>query len=346
MDGSAQDGNTRDASHARDATSRDAVLDARTKDAARPDAAIPTTPGGKRNFSVVYGNLDTTGTTWVRHANYTFTDQGTVASSHWHWESSLNKGKTAHTSHRCTFENTTKDCSVYVPTGWVDPAGQYTNRNGTFTLDEAGTVSIDWADGQREAWQVASTSSEKLHALRWQSSNYGITHGKGYGSNADWKVFRTLPEIVSAGGRKAWRGQRAAASSSDRVTINASDWGSTTLNLESFTSASSSSEGYTLHAMLPHSPNVCTGACSGERKGKIMYHLASQNKGRQMAYNNWCTCLSIGDEWPCYTRNMHPWALMSVLDDDGVHRGWLFIEQQNQTGYPAYQYQLGDFTDL
>jgi hypothetical protein len=78
-----------------------------------------------------------------------------------------------------------------------------------------------------------------------------------------------------------------------------------------------------------------------------MYHLASIGTSRQMAYNNWCTCLSLGSEWPCYDRNMHPLALNSVLDDSGAHRGWLFIEQQNQPGYGgSYQYQLGYWDDL
>ena len=98
--------------------------------------------------------------------------------------------------------------------------------------------------------------------------------------------------------------------------------------------------------MLPHSPNVCTGGCGGTRTGYIMYHLASANTGRQMVYNNWCTCLSLGDEWPCYDRNMHPLAIHSFLDDDGQHRGWLFIEQQDQPGSVGYLYQIGYWDDL
>lgn len=352
----------RDAKSDQDATARDAMLDSALNGDAHADAHAPaqdampdvdadmtlhTVPGGKHNFSVVYGNLDSAGTTWARHATLSFDDDGSVGSTYWHWESSLDKGKTALTSHRCTFEGVTKECSVYVPTGWIEPAKSYTNRSGTFALSaDGGEVHLSWEDGQEETWNVGTTSTPTLASLSFQSSNFGITHGVGYGSDASWATFRTLPEIVSAGGLKRWPGKIAGAFSADRETITTSDWRDVSLGLTDFTSASASSEGYTLHAMLPHSARACNGPCTGERTGFIMYHLASTNKGRQMAYNNWCTCLSLGDEWPCYNRNMHPWAFMSIIDDEGVHRGWLFIEQQNQSGYIGYQYQLGYFTDL
>lgn len=309
-------------------------------------APIPSIPGGKARFSVVYGNFDTVGTTWARHANYTFGSNGSIAATLWEWDSAQKKGKTAYTQHRCTFEGVTKNCSTYAPTGWVAPAKQYLSASGTFQIQSAGgQVAISWSDGKTETWSIQDTSSSGLKRLGFVSSSYDVTHGVGYGSNASWTTFRTLPEIVTAGGLKKWPGQRVMAGS-DGSTTTVSDWSSTLVNLSAFTSASWTSEGYTLHAMLPHSPTVCVGGCTGSHTGKIMYHLASTNTSRQMAYNNWCTCLSIGNEWPCYDRNMHPLALNSIIDDSGTHRGWLFVEQQNQPTYSGYQYQIGYFDDL
>ncbi len=303
-------------------------------------------PGGKERYSLVYGNLDSQGTTWVRHANYTFSKDGSVAATLWQWDSEAKKGKTPYTQHHCTMNGVTKNCFTYTPTGWTFPEKQHSPSTGSFQLLEKGArLRINWKSGKYEIWDVVPTSTPAMWALSFKDSGFGITHGWGYGSNASWKTFRTLQEIVKSGGLKKWTG-RASGASSDGSKISARDWGPTVIDLSSFTSASWSSAGYTLHAMLPHSSKVCTGACSGPYTGKIMYHLASTETGRTMAYNNWCTCLSLSAEWPCYNRNMHPLALNSIVDDAGEHRGWLYIEQQNQAGYTGYQYQIGYVDDL
>ena len=303
-------------------------------------------PGGKKHYSLVYGNLDAQGTTWVRHANYTFSKDGSVAATLWQWDSQGKKGKAPYTQHRCTMNGVTKDCFTYTPTGWIYPEKQHFDWTGSFQLLEKGVrLRIDWKGGEKESWDVVSTSTPTLRGLSFKDSSFAITHGQGYGSNAGWKIFRSLQQIVKDGGLKKWTG-RVAAASSNGSTISVRDWGPTLIDLSSFTSSSWSSKGYTLHAMLPHSSKVCTGGCTGPYSGKIMYHLASTETGRAMAYNNWCTCLSLAKEWPCYNRNMHPLALNSVIDDSGRHRGWLYVEQQNQVGYSGYQYQIGYVNDL
>jgi hypothetical protein len=51
-------------------------------------------PQGKANFSVVMGNFDTTGYTWVRIMDWTFNaSAGTVAGTSWTWDSTGRQGK-------------------------------------------------------------------------------------------------------------------------------------------------------------------------------------------------------------------------------------------------------------
>lgn len=305
-------------------------------------------PGGKANFSAVVGNLDTSGGTVVRIGNYTFNaSTGTVAYTYWHWDNTLEKGKTAFNIHTCTQDGITKTVTTYTPTGWVYPSGQYNNRSGSYIYNTStGVLSITWSSpwaGVTESWNVTNpdASTAKLSLL---SSNYGLTHGRGYGSNASWSTYKTVTTVP----RINYPGYRVTASSSNGTTISvtpttAGSWYPDALNLSSYTS---SSNGLALHAKLPASENVClpgAGCATGNTHTGIVYHLASQNNGRSMIYYHWCACLPQQSDFPSYSGNLHPYAMQQIIDDEGDLRGFVGIEQQDQPGSAGYQYQLKEY---
>lgn len=305
-------------------------------------------PGGKANFSAVVGNLDTSGGTVVRIGNYTFdASAGTVAYTYWHWDNTLEKGKTAFNIHTCTQDGISKTVNTYTPTGWVYPSGQYNGRSGSYTYNTTtGVLSITWAApwaGVTESWDV--TNPDALTAkLSLRSNNYGLTHGRGYGSNAAWSVYKTATTVP----RIDYPGYRVTASSSNGTTVSvtptgAGAWYPDALNLSSYTS---SANGLTLHTKLASSPNVClpgAGCASGNTHTGIVYHLASQNNGRSMVYNHFCACLPQQSDFPSYTGNLHPYAMQQIIDDNGDLRGFVGIEQQDQAGSAGYQYQLKEY---
>lgn len=289
-------------------------------------------PGGKSKFSIVYGNLDGSGTVWTRIANLNFNGStGTVGETFWQWDNILQKGKTAFNSHTCTMSGITKTVSVYTPTGWMLPSGQYTGWSGTYTYNSASALlTINWSNNQWEKWNV-SIPQTGLAQLNFNSSSYGISHGRGYGSNASWSVYKTISQVP----RVTYYGETIVESLSGS-TRTTTGWKNAPLNLAPFTS---SANGLALHAELPSSNAVCNSGCTTNRTG-IIYHLASNNNSRSMVYNHFCSCLPQSINYPKYDGNLHPYAVQQIINDAGELRGFVMLEQQNQSGYTGFQYQI------
>lgn len=312
-------------------------------------------PQGKANFTVTLGRMDTTNP-WVRVGQWTFNGSaGTVGATFWSW-SWNNKLPLANlNNHRCTFDGVTSWCNVMTPYGWVYPSGNYWSWSGTYTYNPStGRLNISWtsgAPGNFESWDV-SLPDPDLARVKFVlgSSTYHVTHGRGYGSNASWSTFKTMANVPKANytdttGRRVMADQYNGLRSVDPVTPGA--WRKAALMLGNFHYPSAPSPVNTIHAWLPST--ACGGACQTTRSG-IVYHLASNNNGRQMAYNNWCACLPSNSSWPCYSGNMHPSAMMQIIDDTGAMRGMIGMEAQNppsgSSGYPNYQFHLWDFTAI
>jgi hypothetical protein len=303
-----------------------------------------TLPGGKKNFSITFGNMDLSGATWVRLGNWTLdATNGSIAATFWQWDSTAEKGKALLNLHTCTQEGISKSCNTYTPHGWMNPSGQYFSWAGTFSYDSTTQqMTIRWSNGHTEVWGV-STPVPEVAQVQFVSSSYAITHGRGYGSNAAWSTFKTVTSVP----RKRYDGARVTVSMNASGTlsvtpITAGAWYPDALDLSSYTS---SANGNTLHALLPASASVCTSGCTTSRTG-IVYHLSSENNGRSMVYNHFCACLPTASEFPCYNRNLHPYAFQQILDDAGNLRGFVGIEQQDEPGSAGYQYQLKEYTDF
>ncbi|GAB3916719.1 hypothetical protein GCM10028826_33540 [Mucilaginibacter boryungensis] len=316
-------------------------------DAKNPNLKVLTAqsaPGGKINFSVVLGNLDVTGPTDVRLENMVFNPTaGTVAATIWEWNSDDEKGKTLYSNHTCSMDGSTQTGVVYAPTGWLVPAGGYYGRTGVYTY-VSGVLTINWDApwaGVHESWNVSNPDGASA-MMTFASSNYGITHGRGFGSNrpftgtGNFKTIGTIPRIAYTGSMVAAIKDKNGVLST--IPTTGIGWKTDGLDLSSFTS---SSNGNTLHADLTTSNcNPENGCTAGNTHTGIVYHLASDNTSRAMVYNHFCACLPTETAFPAYTGNLHPYAMMQIIDDNGNMRGMVGIEEQDQAGSIGYQYQL------
>jgi hypothetical protein len=319
-----------------------------TDDAKIPNLKVLTAqplPGGRAYFSAVVGNMDATGATDVRVENFSFTAAtGVVNATIWEWNSADEKGKTLFNTHTCTQDGISKTNSVYAPTGWQVPAGGSYNRSGVYTY-VSGVLTINWDAPWatvHESWNVTNPDAATAR-LDFASSNYGLTHGRGFGSNTafggtagtNYKTLSQIP-LTSYAGQKV-----SVALSGGTITVTpatAGAWATDALNITGWTS---SANGNTLHADLPTSGcDPANGCAVGNTHTGIIYHLASSNNSRYMVYNHYCACLPQQTDFPAYSGNLHPYAFIQIIDDNHNLRGFLGIEEQDQAGSSGYQYQL------
>lgn len=305
-------------------------------------------PGGKANFSVCIGHLATTGARWVRMQNLTFSLDGTVDATFWHWDNTLMKGKTAFNTHTCTWTGSTSTCTTYVPTGWMVPGGQHYSLTGTYTYNPTThALAIAWSGGTSENWLVSNptTALARIVLVSSGGTGYAITHGRGYGSNASWGTYKTIaqiPRIVYSGYNIICTNVQGA---STNTLTNGGAWDNNSLDLSTSTTPSSPSPANALHFYTQGGSG-----CQGNPRTGNVYHLASNNNGRSMSYTHWRACLEQGT-WPCYNSQLHPYAYQQIIDDNGDFKGFVGIEQQDEPPVPPAtqnndEYQLIDYTTV
>lgn len=320
-------------------------------------------PGGKARFTVAVGNLDATGNSFVRIVNMTFNTAGTVSATVYEWISDQKKGKSAVNSHLCTFDGVSKTCSVYSPTGWISggSSNPYKSWRGTYTYSGS-TLSITWTSGKTgsESWTISNPTTALARAsLASSSTAMGYTHGRGYGSNASWSTFKTISQLQPFPTYSSTYSRRAMAAVTGGVlalapsTYSFNTWATTNTNLALFTTPSSPTPINSAHRWDSASTACNPGSCNANpRPGAtgIIYHIASMNNNRAIAYTNHCACLSAATEFPCYDRNLHPSGLMQIIDDNSNLVALVGIEAQNpvsgDSGYPNYQFHLWDFNNI
>lgn len=339
---------------------------ASSKNKAKVSGAQPL-PQGKRNFSVTMGNFDLNGYTWVRVINWTFNEtNGTVGGTSWTWRSDVKAGKAIFNDHFCTMGGASSNCNVYAPTGWsTQSASIWQSWSGTYTYNHTtGRLDIQWntwagnPTTASDSWTVTLPETG-LARVNLITSNYTLTHGRGYGSNAAWTTYKTIGNMFSSGlpsyTSLTGRNVRAAGSSTaGTVTIYPTQstpglWGGAAFSLAGCTTPSSSNPAGTTMHKYDSEASGCNvpEACTTTRTGSTV-HLATTSN-RQVAYNNWCACLPKAADWPCYTGNMHPMALMQVIDDGGTLKGFVGIEAQNppEAGYNGkFQLQCVDYSSI
>ena len=311
-------------------------------------------PGGRAYWSVALGNFDNVGSVWNRIITWTFNaSNGTVNGTAYTWESTNKQGKSIFTAsaHQCTFDGISKSCNVYTPYGWVYPSGQYKAWSGTYTY-VGNTLTITWSTiggnptSATDSWTITDYPTYGVARANLISSNYTLTHGHGYGSTSHWSNFKTIATTPRIDYPDTY-GKHVVASGATgqpNVINPTSGWKKAGMGLAGFSTPSTGN--VALHHKKPTSS--CTSGCTTSRTG-IIYHLASQNTTRQVAYSNFCACLPANSEYPCYPRNLHPSAFMQIINDDHELVGYIGIEAQNppEASYNGrFQFQLMDFTNI
>lgn len=334
-------------------------------------------PMGKRNFSVTMGNFDLSGRTWVRLINWTFNEtNGLVAGTSWTWFSDVRTGHSPFSggSHLCTLGGSSSTCTSNAPSGWSTSgstihqswSGSYIYNSSTGRLDISWSTIAGVSTTSKDSWNVTLPLSG-LARVNLISSNYTLTHGRGYGSNAPWPngtgsdagvAFKTLSQIRAAGlpyytgaegvNIRAHQPNNGGPLTIDPVQSTPGLWKPAAFNITGSTTPSSPSPATTLHRYTDGpmcSPLVPNGSCGTSRGGSVI-HFTVNPKNRQIAYSVFCACLPDNSTWPCYTGNMHPMALNQIIDDDGVMRALIGIEAQIKSGYVDYQMQCVDYSDI
>lgn len=321
-------------------------------------------PRGKRNFSVTMGNFDNTGRTWVRIINWTFNEtNGTVGATSWTWFSDVEAGKAILGTHYCTMDGIGKTCNQYTPSGWAAGPTIHQSWSGTYVYNTStGRLDISWSTiagsstNATDSWTVTLPETG-LARVNLISSNYTLTHGRGYGSNAAWTVFKTVSNVVNQGLLKSYSAGKniRANESSSGLTIDPAQTSPGLWKPAGFTIAgagtpsSASPAGTVLHRRIDGamcSPLISDGGSCTTTKGGTVQHICFTNTNRQVAYSIWCACLPKAVDFPCYVGSMHPFALMQVIDDGGNLKGYVGVETQNEPGYTGYQMQCVDYSDI
>ncbi|GAB3916730.1 hypothetical protein [Mucilaginibacter boryungensis] len=302
-------------------------------------------PGGRAYFTSAIGHFQTSTsqTTWVRVVNYTFVAAtGTVTADLSIWSSANQYGKTLITSHSCTVDGTAKNCSQYSPTGWI--VGTSTNPvvhwSGTYTYNSTtGALHVDWptvGSGAWEDWTVSDYPGKAISMLTYVSSSgtYGITNGYGFGSSKPFTYYYSINSVprTDISGHTvncSWDGLASV------YTVAGSP------QTEQFSLATGFG-GNAIHYKGGQSPDACSSGCSVPSTGKtgIIYHLTGLNNSRQMAFNHHCACLPTLAQYPCYDGTIHPYAMMQVIDDNGVMQGLVGIHEQDQPGSVGFSYSI------
>ena len=295
-----------------------------------PLASTVPLPAGKKNYTLAYGRLSLTDSTWVKLSNFEFSESGTFRETYWYWSTSLRKGKAFFATHSCTMDGVTGPVTVYTPTGWIKPAEQSKVVEGTYHHDVISRkVELLYPGGHTLTWRATEvTGAGGVGRMDFVSTSNDATHGVGLGSNADWSEYKTLAEVP----RIMYYGKAVSVMSikkDDPKNSLKSSWYRYNLPLDLYTF---SDDNTVLHYHQPkgsQEPENPTYKHTGH-----IYHLASTNTSRQMIWNNYMSVLA-GDAFPTYNKNLHPHALMQVINDKGELKGFVKIEQQNPPE-PAY----------
>lgn len=296
-------------------------------------------PGGKKNYTVVYAHLTLTDSTWAQLSNIEFCEKtGTFKEVYWYWSTSLRKGKTYLHTYTCTVDGKTGPVSIYSPTGWVAPSGHSKSSEGVYLYNEkTGVLEMIYNKGKHVIWIANPVQNAGgLAKMSFSSSSFDVTHGVGFGSNADWGVFKTLAEIP----RIQYYGKGVSVMSIKQGSpenILRDSWYTHNMNLQDYAFSDDKT------VLFWHQPLASFEDPDGPSPHKgVLYHLWATNNSRAMVWNNYMALLA-GDAFPTYNRNLHPHAVQQIINDKGELKGFVILEQQNppeQYYDTNYQYQI------
>lgn len=285
-------------------------------------------PLGKARFAIAVGGLQASSTTnWVRLGQYEFSTDGTVREEHWHWTQRRREVRTPTgvRANGCP----SRDCTVLTAYGFQSTSAPQ-RLDGTYTVDGS-TLRVDWEENDLwEEWELAQAADGSLATVEFLDSNFGATHGFGYGSNADWDARVSAADVASA--------DHASFNHTYRL------WKTTGSNPDPHIDSGSGSP------FWMRDWSVCgNGRCLGGVSGTpTEYYVAPANTRpdhRRDTLWHWRTGLADARGEYCYEGNSHVKPMIQIVDDAGEFHGWVGVEASlNQTTDDgAYADDIGVF---
>jgi hypothetical protein len=277
---------------------------------ATEQAALPL---GKQRFAIAVGGLRTDSTeNWVRLGQYDFAADGTVSERHWHWSQRI-RVRRSYTEFRAS-GCPSRDCTVQTANGYQSTGASKT-LEGTYTVS-GDTLRITWSGGQWEEWTLTESAGGALAAVEFANSNFGVTHGFGYGSNAGWDARVPMDEI--------------AAADHSAFVHRYHLWKTSEVSEDPYIDEGDGNPFWVTDWTVCGGGN-CLGAVTGENTTQYYVSPANSPTGhRRDTLWGWRTA-NAGDNY-CYTGNSHVKPMVQVVDDNGEFHGWVGVEGSlNQT---------------
>lgn len=268
--------------------------------------ASVTLPAGMANYTVAVGKVDAkVRTNWQRLATYQFADDGTVTEKHWHWTQSRRvvRSYTGVQATKCP----ARDCNIQTANGFQSKNAPQ-NLSGTYSVTDD-LVRIEWDVNQWEEWRISTPIEGKLARLAFHRSNFGATHGFGYGSQASLTDRASMSELAAVDHTEL----------KHRFYFWKTDKGKPYIDI-----------GFGSKFWMTDWELCGAGKClSGESSTPTEYYVAAPNSStvdRRDTLWHWQRGLADGRGEYCYTGNSHVKPMMQIIDSDGGFHGWVGIE--------------------
>jgi hypothetical protein len=289
-------------------------------------------PLGKARFTIAVGGLKTSSLeNWVRLGQYTFTADGKVSETHWHWSQ---KDRVVRTSTGVKASGcTSRDCYVMTGGGY-ESTGASATLSGTYTVSGS-TLHVAWSGGQWEDWTLTPKANGALADVELAGDNFGATHGFGAGSNAAWDQRTSIASTASMDWSRfihryyLWKTSEASSTpyidTGDGSPFWLRSWsacaGGQCVGGETNKGTTSATEYYIAPARSP----------LGHRRDTLW---------------GWRRANADGRGETCYTGNSHVKPMLQVVDDNGGFHGWVGVEasiSQTSPSQGAYADDIGVF---
>lgn len=305
-------------------TGTDTAIDTDTgTDSTGTDTAeTPLLPDGRGNYVVsMFGGASTT-TRWsiVRTLVLSPVDatHGTVGSESWAWhqdtftgDAHVNKVETGYTTAGGPYVG-----AIKTPLGF-QPGSPGTPLQGEYVLDES-LLTITWQSGKWDSWELSTPLSHPTTMITLVDSNYEARHGWGFGSRAPLDTGATMSEVLATPNlsfQHLW-GNRYDAPDHENLSY---------FPLSNYLQCSP------VAIMVDEpAPLVCDrwhSYVAGDPSVDGRRNFWNQQLGE-------VGCAEAGHPCPDPSCNQttigelggHTLAMLQVLDDDGVFRGWVATE--------------------
>ncbi|MCB9794598.1 MAG: hypothetical protein H6741_17920 [Alphaproteobacteria bacterium] len=281
-------------------------------------------PGGRAYYVLSMFGGESTTSRWsiLRTLELSPEDEthGAVLSESWAWyqsrftgDASTNKVPTGFTTAGGPYTGV-----VRTPLGF-EPGSPGTTLRGSYTLEGEARLSITWESGKQDSWAISEPLDYPVSMLTLESSDYAALHAWGFGSTTPISGEGASVEQLRAAGdlsfQDLWGNAYDAADYQNRTYFSMSRY------LGCSEQAMMIEEPQDLACDRWHSYVAGDPALVGRRS------YWNHQLGEVGCYEADHACPDAScEQWTIGEGGGHTLAMLQVLDDDGVFRGWVAAE--------------------